>query len=159
MGRRKNRWILVKVNLRDSACEPERFSRILTRETVEIEIRRLSNVLYGTVGGGFVAEATSAVLVDEAESLVLIQTKRNFLPNVLCVVRCIDKLQKVGVTLEIIHVGGTLHQCKKLLFTRLLDTLAQLQALSLGQAPAKQIHAQKALSGINEVNKLRNPGT
>ncbi|ORM39852.1 putative 6-phosphogluconate dehydrogenase [Babesia sp. Xinjiang] len=145
-----------KVHLHDHNTGTERATRILTREAIDGEITRLCNVIFGSIGGGFVAEATSVALVDEPESLVLIQTRRNFLPNVICVLQCLDRLQKASVTVEIVHVGGTLHQCKKLLFTKLLSTLSQLQALTLAQAPPKQVHTQKALSAINEVHKLRN---
>ncbi|KAG6439960.1 ribonuclease P/MRP family protein subunit [Babesia bovis T2Bo] len=155
MGRRKNRWILAKVNLRDNTNGWAKVSRILTREIVETEIRLLCDILFGSIGGSYVTDATNVALVDDSDALVLIQTKRSFLSNVICVLNCIDSLQKVGVTLEIVHVGGTLHQCKKLLFTKLLDTLAQLQALSLGQSPVKQLHTERAINKISEVSKLK----
>ncbi|CDR95964.1 Ribonuclease P/MRP protein subunit [Babesia bigemina] len=159
MGRRKNRWVLAKVNLQDQTQEAAASARIFTREAFDTEITRICDVLFGSIGGGYVADATNVVLVNETESLVLLQTKRCFLPKVICVLRCLERVQKVPVTVDVLHIGGTLHQCKKLLFSKLLRTLSQLQALTLGQSAPKPAFTHKTLEAIKEVEKLRNPTT
>ncbi|KAK1442191.1 hypothetical protein BgAZ_402210 [Babesia gibsoni] len=157
MGRRKNRWIIAKVHLSDTKVDDLGGTKVVTREAFETELLRLSDILFGSIGGGFVSSATNVVVTSEAESVALFQTKRCFLQKVLCLLRCIDSLQKVPVTLEIIHVGGTLHKCKGVLFANIVETLAQLQALRLAGAGKKDTATKAALSTIGEVYKIRNP--
>lgn len=157
MARRKNRWVLAKINFPDHRPDDEDRSRVLTREAFETELLRVCDLLFGSIGGVYVANATNVVVINETDSFVLFQTRRCFLPKLLCVLRCFDRLQKATIKLDVFHVGGTLHHCKKLLFTSLLETLSQLNALRLTGTPQHSSVIKNAISSISEVTRIRNP--
>ncbi|AFZ80406.1 hypothetical protein BEWA_032590 [Theileria equi strain WA] len=132
MTRVKNRWIVVRVLLKDELVRTvDQLERILKPDVLIAKITQTSKLLYGNIKGNFISSSISISYINTNESLVLFHSRRHFLDEFLCILSFIDKIQKVGVSLEVIHVSGTLHQTRKFIFNRILDTLSQLSALRL----------------------------
>lgn len=134
MTRVKNRWIVVRILLKDESVRTvDHLERILRPEVLVAKISETSKLLYGNIKGNFISNSISVSFVNTSESLVLFHSRRHFLDEFLCILSFIDKIQKIELSLEVIHVSGTLHQTKRFIFDKILDTLSQLSALKLSK--------------------------
>ncbi|XP_954526.1 RNaseP-like protein with Nifu domain, putative [Theileria annulata] len=152
MVRVKNRWIIFKVELSDHN-KLNSLDRILKPSVIKPEIDKSAEFLFGLLQGNFISNNITVPFANSTESLALLQCRKAFLKETLLIVKFIKKIQNIDISFVPVRVSGTLHQARKFILSKILESLEQISILELSgtQVPEKS----SLLLGINRINLVR----
>lgn len=149
MVRTKNRWVIVKANATETTRNSSQALRAVLRpNSLKAEIERSCEILFGLLGGALVSNSVSVPFVNQREQLVLLNCRRSQLRELLLVLRFINRVQNVGVSLEVLSVSGTLHRSRGFILERLYDSLSKLVVLN-------SIRGEDKLDLISGINRIQ----
>ncbi|BAM38711.1 NifU protein [Theileria orientalis strain Shintoku] len=142
MARVKNRWIIVRAEISDKKNSQVNYYELILKDTlIKTEVEKTAELLFGFLQGKFISNSITVQFIISTEALVLFQCKRCFIEETLIILRFINKIQNTNVKFEVKQVSGTLHQARRYILTKILDSLTQLSLL--GPSAIEKIQANK----------------
>ncbi|EAN33436.2 Rpp14/Pop5 family protein [Theileria parva strain Muguga] len=153
MVRVKNRWIVFKVELSDQS-KSNSLDRILRPSIIKPEIDKSAEFLFGLLQGNLISNNITVPFANSAENLVLLQCRKAFLKETLLIVKFIKKIQNIDISFAPVRVSGTLHQARKFILSKILESLGQISILEL--SGTKVPEKSSLLVGINRISLVTN---
>ncbi|UVC54028.1 NifU protein [Theileria orientalis] len=154
MARVKNRWIIVRAEITDKKNLQSNYLDLILKDTlIKTEVEKTAELLFGFLQGKFISNSITVQFISSTESLVLFQCRRCFIEETLIILKFINKIQNTNVKFEVKQVSGTLHQARRYILTKILDSLTQVSLL--GPSAIEKYKKSNLIKGIKQITTIQ----